>query len=169
VKIADARDRLRRDQRNIAGKHQHVLKATQRLASLHHGVSGAALFALQHEADAGGFESGPHLLGFVPDDGEDVLWRHNLHCGRDNVSQQRLAGNLVQHLGMARLQARAFSGGENRDGESGALVLRGICGGSFGHLRKDQIIVGPISCSQRHREHRKLISSLSVLSPIVPR
>jgi hypothetical protein len=100
MEIADARNRLRRDQRNIAGKHQHVLKAPQRLASLHHGVSRATLFALQDEADAGCFESCPHLLGFVPDDGEDVLWRHNLHCGRYNVSQQRLASNLVQHLGM---------------------------------------------------------------------
>src|SRR5579862_5883303 len=53
----------------------------------------------------------------MSDDGEDVLRRHNARGGGDYVSQQRFAGNLVQHLGMTRLQPRSFTGGEDGDSE----------------------------------------------------
>src|SRR5579863_6098903 len=53
----------------------------------------------------------------MSDDGEDILRRHNARGGGDHVSQQRLAGNLVQHLGMTRLQPRSFTGGEDGDSE----------------------------------------------------
>ena len=37
--------------------------------------------------------------------------------GRHHMAQQRLAGNLVQHLGMPRFQPRSFSGCKNRNGK----------------------------------------------------
>ena len=75
VKVAHSGNGLRCDERNIAGQHQHVPKALQRLARLHDGVSGAALFALQYKADSGRCESCPNLLRLMPDDGKNVLRR----------------------------------------------------------------------------------------------
>ena len=72
---------------------------------------------LQHKIDAGGSQRRAHRVRFVTDDGEDILRRDHLRGSRDHVRQQRLAADLVQHLGMARLQPRAFAGGKNGDGE----------------------------------------------------
>ena len=124
VKVAHPLDRLGTDQRHVSRQHQHMREALQRFASYHQRVSGSALLALQHEVDAGGLQRLTHQFGLVPDDGEDVLRRNDLAGRGDHVGQQRLAGDLVQHLGMPRLQARAFSGGENRNGEL-ELVLVG--------------------------------------------
>ncbi len=121
VKIADARDGLRRDQRNIARQHQHMLERRQRCARFHHGVTGAALLALQHESDAGGFQRRADLVRLMPDDGEDALRGNHLRRRRHHMRQQRLAANLVQDFGKPRLQPRALAGGE--DGNREALLL----------------------------------------------
>ena len=42
--------------------------------------------------------------------------------GGDDMSQQRLAADLVQYFGATRLQSRAFAGGEDGDGECRLLV-----------------------------------------------
>ena len=75
------------------------------------------------EVDAGGGQRLAHSLGFVSDDGEDVLRRNDFAGCRYNVRQQRFSGDLVQDLGAARLQPRTFSGGQDRDGERAFLLV----------------------------------------------
>ena len=41
-----------------------------------------------------------------------------LLAARIDVAEQRASGDLVQHLGQLRLEARALAGGENGDGKS---------------------------------------------------
>ena len=67
-----------------------------------------------------------NCVGFVPDDGEDILRRHDFGSRRDHVGQQRLAANLVQHFGSARLQPRAFTGGKDGNGEGGGGLRHGV-------------------------------------------
>jgi hypothetical protein len=45
----------------------------------------------------------------VADDDVDVGWSHHFAGGGDHVSQQRLAADLVQHLGPLRLEPRALA------------------------------------------------------------
>ncbi len=63
-----------------------------------------------------------HPVRFMPDDGEDVLRRDHAGSGYD-MGQQRLAADFMQHFGVARFQPRAFSGGENGDGEHEVRLL----------------------------------------------
>ena len=116
------------NQRHVSRQHQHVIKALQRLARCHERVAGAALFALQHKVDSRGLQRLAHQLGLVPNDGEDVLGRNDLAGRCDHMAQQRFARDLVQHFGMARLQPRAFSRGQYRNGELKLALACGVAG-----------------------------------------
>ena len=76
VQLAERRERLRPDERNIAGEHQEMLRK-RRAGELQpglehlHGVAGAALDLLQHKAYAGGGHRGLHALRLVADDAVD--------------------------------------------------------------------------------------------------
>ena len=101
--------RLRTDQRHVAGEHQDVVVAGDSLACALDGVAGAALLRLLHKGDAGRSYSHAHFLRLVADDSVNVVRRHDAVRCRDDVRQQRLAANLVQHLGPLRLQPRPFA------------------------------------------------------------
>ena len=124
VEVAYPRDRLRLHQRNVAGEHQNRVEALQRVARFHHGVSGAALLALEDKVDAG------RRQGFT-DPSASYPMMAKMFCGgttparrRHHMCQQRLAANLVQHLRAVRFQPRAFASGQNCDGELPRFLLR---------------------------------------------
>src|SRR5882724_12233573 len=79
----------------------------------------AALFSLKNKSDAAVCDGVLHALRFMADDGKDVLRGDDLFRRINHVLQQRLAANLVKHLGQLRLQARAFAGSENRHCKAG--------------------------------------------------
>ena len=87
-------------------------------------MAGAALFSLQDEIHAGRRERGADAIGFVADDGEHIARGNDLRGGGDDMRQQGLASDLMQHFRQLRFKARAFSGGHDGDGNSG----RGSCG-----------------------------------------
>ena len=82
-----------------------------------HGVSGAALFGLQDELDAGVFDSSAYTVGFVADDAEDVVGGNDFFCGGDDVEEERTAADLVEDFGTFAFEAGAFSCGHDGDGE----------------------------------------------------
>ena len=105
-----------------------VYAASWRIGAMHRAAvllamfAGAALLRLQHEAHTGMVYSGAHTLGFVADDYVDIPHIHGAGGGRDHVGQQRIAANLMQHLGPRGFQPRAFTGRHDGDGEpSGGL------------------------------------------------
>ena len=118
VEIAHAGDGLRADERHVAAEHEDVIVGGQRFAALHQGVSGAALLALFDEPGAERGDLGADALGLMADDAEDIGGRDDLAGGADDMAEQWASGDLVQHLGQLRLEARALAGGENGDGKS---------------------------------------------------
>src|SRR5215469_5739086 len=68
----------------------------------------------------------------MSNDREDVGWSNSLAGSRYYMRKQRFAGNLVQHFGVTRLQACAFSGGENGDGELELGLIEEVVGRSQG-------------------------------------
>ena len=72
--------------------------------------SDLALWSLQHEIDSSMGNGLAHTLGFVADDGVDMLGRNHFGRGSANVRKQRLAANFVQDFRMLRFQPRAFAG-----------------------------------------------------------
>ena len=87
-------------------------------------MAGAALFSLQDEIYASRREGGADAIGFVADDGEHIARGNDLRGGGDDMRQQGLASDLMQHFRQLRFKARAFSGGHDGDGNP----RRGSCG-----------------------------------------
>jgi hypothetical protein len=133
VEITQLGDGFRRDLRRIAGQHDDGVISGQGLLRDHQGVSGAALLLLQDKVHAAIGHGCADEFRFVADDDVDVGGGHDLRGGGDHVRQQRLAARLVQHFGVFRFQARAFSRRHNGDGGARGgkrfFVVR-----SFGHL-----------------------------------
>ena len=90
----------------------------ERLAALHHGVSGAALLKLLDELGSEGGDLGADAISLMADDAEDVGGRDDAAGGADNVFEQRASGDFVQHLGELRLEAGALACGEDGDGKT---------------------------------------------------
>ena len=80
-------------------------------------MAGAALVGLLDKADAAGGNHGFDLLGLVADDGIDVAGSHDLAGGRDDVGQQGLSADLMQHLWVAGVEASAFARGHDDHGQ----------------------------------------------------
>src|SRR5207249_9937242 len=72
-------------------------------------------WSLQHEIDSSMGNGLAHTLGFVADDGVDILGRDHFRRGSDNVRKERFAANFVQHFRMFRFQPRAFT--RSHDGD----------------------------------------------------
>ncbi len=83
-----------------------------------HGVAGAALFGLEDELDSGVSDGGADSVGFVADDAEDVVGRHDGFCRGDDVEEESAAANLVENLGASTFEPRAFACGHDGDGET---------------------------------------------------
>ena len=75
------------------------------------GVASAALVSLFDEMDASGGNRCFDPFGLMADDGIDVAGSHNLSGSRNDMGEQRLTADLVQHLGLAGVEACAFACG----------------------------------------------------------
>jgi len=115
MKIAQLRDRFGRNQRRVAGEDNNLIVVRESVARHHECVPSAALWSLQHEIDSSMGNGLAHTLGFVADDGVDILGRDHFRRGSDNVRKQRFAANFVQHFRMFRFQPRAFT--RSHDGD----------------------------------------------------
>ena len=111
-------ERLRRDQRHIAIKHQHIpAESVERL--FRHQNRVAAAEALLLDGDFGlrravrqGLADALHVR---PEDQHQAL-RCEAARGGEHMMQHRPPGNRVQHFRPARLHARALPGCQNDDG-----------------------------------------------------
>jgi len=122
VELAEAADGLRTDERDVAGEDEQMLGGFVRVegeVGLEHlqGVAGAALFGLQDEADAGGFDGGFYAVRLVADDAVDVVGRDDGGGRGDDVREQGAAADLVEDFGAAGLEAGALAGGHDGDCE----------------------------------------------------
>ena len=124
VEVEQTGDGLRRDLRGVAGENDDVVVGGERRLRDHQSVAGAALLRLQDEIYAGGGDGGADAAGFVADDGEDVAGRNYARGGGDDVRQQGLAADFMQHFGKLRLEPRAFAGGHDGDGDARGEKLR---------------------------------------------
>jgi len=57
--------------------------------------------------------AGRPILGLVTDDRDDTIGRSHRRCKSDDVLDERHPARAVQHLRLARLHARAQTGGED--------------------------------------------------------
>src|ERR1039457_2635609 len=80
-------------------------------------MAGAARVRLLDEADAGFGYRSFHTLRLVADDHIDVCRIYEPAGGGDDVAEEGLAADLMQHFGAARFEARAFAGGHDDDGQ----------------------------------------------------
>ena len=125
VELAELLDGFGGNQRSVSGKHDNLVKAIarERFPRRHERVSRASLLGLQYKVHARAGHRLAHALRFMADDYEDILRGHDL-CGRGNhMCQDRFASNFMQHLGMFRLQPRAFARRHNRDGDTRGLRM----------------------------------------------
>lgn len=109
--------RLGSDERHVAVQHQHACIDRHRRHRVLHGMAGAQALLLL----------GPVEIGLVGKRGTDLLAAVAVNdvdpCGAelargvDHVTQHRLAGDLLQHLGRGGLHALALAGGEDDDVE----------------------------------------------------
>ena len=99
MEIAQLLDGLRRDQRSIAGQNDDQFVGSQRFTGDHQGVSGSALFFLQHKLDAGMRHRFADTIGFVPDDGVDVLRGNNLVAAAITCASNGLPPTSCSTLG----------------------------------------------------------------------
>lgn len=112
-------ERLAGQQRGVAADHDDgALDGPAQLVEPDaHRVPGALLLGLVGGAHLGvrGGEVGGDLLARVADDHDEVLGRQ-LAGGRDDMSDERAPGDLVQNLGGLRLHAGALTRCEDDDG-----------------------------------------------------
>ena len=99
VEVEQACDGLGRDLRGVAGKNNDVIVGGECRLSDHQSVAGAALLGLQNEIDAGAGNGAADSVGFVADDGEDIIRRDDPGGRCDDMSEKRLAANFMQNLG----------------------------------------------------------------------
>jgi len=119
LEVEQAGDGLGRNLRSISRENDDVVIGGEGRLRDHQGVACAALRSLQDEIDASVGDGGADTIGFVADDGEDIVRRDYARGGRNDMSQQRLAADFMQHLWKLRLQPRAFAGGHDGDGNAG--------------------------------------------------
>ena len=98
------------------------------------GVAGAFLLGLQDEVDSCVGDCGLDAVSLVADDAEDLGGGDDGAGGGDDVEEEGLTADLVEDLGAAALEAGAFAGGHDGDGEVGEKGLRGSGGVHFGNL-----------------------------------
>jgi hypothetical protein len=79
-------------------------------------MPGSALRVLQNSLCAKGLDHRRDLLGLVPYD-DNLLLRAQRRARADNMLEERAPPRAVQNLGKAGFQPRAFSRGENNNGQ----------------------------------------------------
>jgi len=105
----------RTDQRHVAVQHQHGVIVGNDGHGLHHGMTGAQLFRLQNPIDVFVIERRLHQRPAVTIDHVDGFGS-KLARGANDVLQQRLARQRLQHLGQVRMHPLALPRGEYDDG-----------------------------------------------------
>ena len=118
MKIAQALDDFGANERGVSRENENVVVLGERVLADHDGVSGAALLFLDDEAAAGVGHRLANAIGLEADDGVDVLGGNDLGSSLNDPAQERFAADFVEHLGMLRFEARAFSGGHDGDGDA---------------------------------------------------
>src|ERR1035438_577959 len=106
------------DERRVSGENDYLVISRQRFTRDHERVSSAPLVGLQHELHARARDSLAHALGFMADDYEDVVRRDDLGRHSNDMSQNRLATNFMEHLGMLRFKPGALARRHDRDRDS---------------------------------------------------
>ena len=115
--VAKLRQRGGANEGGVSGQDQDMVIAREGFAAHHDGVAGSALFRLENKSDSVVGHRFLHALGLVADDDVDIARGDDLQGRIQHMLQEGLAADLMQNLGKLRLQARAFSRGENGDGE----------------------------------------------------
>src|SRR5262249_53537377 len=118
MKIAQFLDGSRSYQGSIAGEHDYLVIWRQSLARYLQGMTRAMLLGLQDKADARVRNGLPDAIRLMANHSENVLHGNDVLGGSNNVSQQRLPADLVQHLGMFRSQSRSLAGRHNENGNT---------------------------------------------------
>ena len=95
MEIADAGDSLRRNERRIAGKDQHVIVVLESFTRGHDGMTGATLLRLQYKLHPGISHGLADMVSLMTDDGVDVFRWNNLARRFDYVCQQGFAADLM--------------------------------------------------------------------------
>ena len=104
---------LRTNQRSVAGKHHHILRARSNGPPRHlHGVAGAGLRLLQHGFRAQRNHRGAHVFCLVSYHHENFGRAQRL-AGSHHVLHQRTPARAMQHLGKIGFQPRAFPRGKD--------------------------------------------------------
>ena len=112
---AGREQRLGLDQRRIAEHDEDVvIAARDRRAGREHGMAGAEALFLDEDFRCGVEARGrlADLVGAVADDQRDIRAAGRLRRRRD-MRDHRQTGDLVQHLGLGALHARALAGGKD--------------------------------------------------------
>jgi len=102
------------DQRHIAVEHQDIIARRDARQRLLHRMARAQLFALLDEIAILPGQGVANLPRLVPDHDHDLL-RIEPATGVDDMLQQRLAGERVNHLRAAGFHAAALAGSEDDD------------------------------------------------------
>ena len=134
MEVEQLGDGLRRDLRSIAGENDHVIVGGERGLRDHQSVAGAALFGLQDEIHAGRRERGADAIGFVADDGEHIARGNDLRGGGDDMRQQRLASDLMQHFRQLRFKRVPFPAAMMAMATRGEAVVEVVDGMTFADL-----------------------------------
>jgi hypothetical protein len=95
-------------------------------------------------------------VGFVTDDGEDIIRRNDPSGRCDHMSEKRLAGYFVQDLGKLRLEPCAFAGSHDGDSDAGSRRCE-----SFRRNRVSIFLHSPHYTLSRNRTERGRLSSTS--------
>ncbi len=123
-RATQGREGLGPDQRRVGeGDKDIVMLPRDRLAGCEHGMGRAVALDLHH--DAGGRQHSRDLgcdIGAIGTDHDHDLVGSGPRDGGERMPQHRAAGDLMQHLGPARLYARAFAGRQD-DGQAGPAGL----------------------------------------------
>ncbi len=143
VEVADGAEGFGADEGDVAGEDEKVLgkgSAGEGEVGFEHleGVAGAELLLLEDELDASGGDGGVDAVGFVADDAVDVVGGDEGFSGGDDVEKECSAANLVEDFGVLALEAGAFTGGHDRDGECFVIHRDMVsCGGGWIHSTKE--------------------------------
>ena len=124
VRIDEAAEQLRGEQRRVARHDQHVAgEAVERRHRAAHCVARAELVVL--DDGLGVARDGGDGLGGIGRDHDDDALGAGLADGGDDPAEQRSTPDRVKHLGQRRAHARALAAGHHDAGERSISGARG--------------------------------------------
>ena len=119
VKGGEILNRSGGDEGRVAGEHDDLVIRLERLAGGHERVASAALFRLQNKIDARVADGLANAVSLVSDDYKDVGGGHDLAGSRDDVRQDRLARDFMEHFRVPGFKPSTFAGRHDGDGGTG--------------------------------------------------